>query len=109
MELASFVEELNSYIQNVNEIDEVTVKLLTETIISVNKLQINSKLCEATSSNVSDFVKNLNHDIFQCRRYIICRLCHVSNQRTMFCNQKKGFNRFIVKMTFISGTNSTES
>lgn len=84
LELALFVKEVNGYIENVNEIDENTVKLLTDAIISVNKLQINSKLSEKTSSSENGFVENLNGDIFQFRRYIICSLCHVSNSVSLF-------------------------
>lgn len=78
LELAVFVKKVNSYIQNVNEIDEVTIQLLTETIVSVNELQINSKLFEKTSPNENHFLENLNNGIFECRQYIICSLCHVS-------------------------------
>lgn len=78
LELSLFVKEVNDFIQNVNEVDERTIGLLTETILCVNKLQINSKLCEKTAANQNDFVESLNNDIFQCRRYIICSLCHVS-------------------------------
>lgn len=78
LELSLFVKEVGDFIQNVNEIDEVTIGLLTDTIISVNKLQINSKLCEKTAANQNDFVQSLCNDIFQCRRYIICSVCHVS-------------------------------
>lgn len=64
-----------------NEIDDEATKLLVETIISVNKLQINSKFRDASSSDESGFVNNLNGDVFECRRHIICRLCSV-----IFCH-----------------------
>lgn len=86
LELSLFVKGVNDFIQNVNEIDEETMGLLTETIISVNKLQINSKLCEKTAANQNDFVQSLSNDIFQCRRYIICSLCHVSKLLLYFCH-----------------------
>lgn len=62
-----------------NEIDDETIYLLTETIMAVNKLQINSKFRETPSSNDSKFACDLDDDIFECRRYIVCCLCHVGN------------------------------
>lgn len=84
MEVVLFVKELNSYIENVNEIDDEAIKLLVETIISVNKLQINSKFRDVSSTDESSFVNNLNGDVFECRRYIVCRLCSVSNSIVFF-------------------------
>lgn len=79
LEIASFVKELNSYIENVNEINDETEKLMIETIESVNKLQKKAQFCEI-SSNESGLVNNLNNDVFECRRCIVCRLCSVSNR-----------------------------
>lgn len=78
LEVALFVRELNSYINDVNEIDDEAIKLLMETIISVNKLQTNSKFCVTSPCDESAFVYEFNDDIFMFRRYIVCCLCHVS-------------------------------
>lgn len=77
LEVALFARELNSYIENVNEIDDEATQLLVKTIISVNKLQINSNFRDASCVVESGFVNNLNGDVFECRRYIVCRLCSV--------------------------------
>lgn len=78
MEVALFAKEVKAYIENVNEIDNETITLLIETIISVNKLQTNSKFRETSLTIESDFVNNLNNEIFDCRRYVVCCICHVS-------------------------------
>lgn len=72
------MKELKEYIQNVNEIDHETNELLIESTIYINRLQINSKFHEAPSTNHNNFVLSLNDQIFECRRYIVCRLCNVS-------------------------------
>lgn len=77
LELALFVKELHSYINDGDEVDDETTALLMETIIAVDKLQANSKHCEKSTSNENQFVQNLNEDIFECRRHIVCRVCHV--------------------------------
>lgn len=79
MELALFAKELQSHIKNVNEIDNETTQLLSETIIDLNKLQIGSKYRETPFTNENQFAHNLNDEIFKCRRYIACCLCHVMN------------------------------
>lgn len=78
LEFALFVKEFNSYIENVSEINDETEKLMIEIIESVNKLQIKSHFCEI-SSNESGFVNNVDNDMFECRRLIVCRLCSVSD------------------------------
>lgn len=79
MEVALFVKELNSYNGNVDtEINDETIKLLIESVESTNKLQKISKFQDRVSSNESGFINSLNDDIFKCRRYIVCCLCHVS-------------------------------
>lgn len=77
LEIALFVKELNAYIRNVNEINDETIKLMTETIESVNELQ---KLAQfrGISTNESEFINNLNIDVFECRRRMVCRICAVS-------------------------------
>lgn len=93
LEVVLFVRELNSYIENVNEIDDETIKLLIEAVTSVNKLQINSKFRDASSSYECDFVDNLNGDVFECRRYIVCRLCSVS-KRIVFFHFKRSRQKY---------------
>lgn len=78
LEIALFVKELNSFIENVNEINDETIKFLTESILSINKLQVNSNFRETSAIQESCFVDNLNNDVFKCRRFIVCCLCHVS-------------------------------
>lgn len=78
LEVILFIKELNSYIENVNEIDDEAIKLLIEAIVSVNKLQANSKFHAVSSCDESAFVNHLDDDIFECRRFIVCCLCHVS-------------------------------
>lgn len=84
LEIALFNKELNAYIQNVNEINDETMALLIETVKSVDELQKKAQFCGKTSTQ-SDFVNNLNTDVFECRRYIVCRLCSVSISSSVFC------------------------
>lgn len=76
--VASFVKELDAHIQNVNTIDDETIKLLTKTILAINKLEKHSNFREISPAHEINFVYNLDDDIFDCRRYIVCYLCHVS-------------------------------
>lgn len=80
-----FVKELHSYAENVNEMNDETMKLLTETVLGINKLQVDSKFRESSTIHESSFVNNLNDDVFKCRRFIVCCLCHVSIY-TLFCS-----------------------
>lgn len=105
LEVALFARELNFYIENVNEMDDEATKLLIETILSVNKLQINSKFRDVSSSNESDFVHNLNGDVFESRRYIVCRLCSVN---IVFFISSNGIFQNIRLHVYFSGTNSIE-
>lgn len=77
--MALFAKELHSYTENVNEIDDETTQLLSETILTLSKLQIGSKYRETPFTNVNQFVTNLNDEVFKCRRYIVCCLCQVMN------------------------------
>lgn len=77
MELILFHKDLTSYIQNVNKIDDETNQLMIKIVLAVDKLQINSKFREIPSFNENEFAYDLNDEIFQTRRYIVCRLCHV--------------------------------
>lgn len=86
LEIGLFVKQLDAYIENVNEINDETIKLLIDTVESVSKLQKNAQFCEI-SSNESGFVNNLNNDTFECRPYIVCRLCSVSSWHFMYVLQ----------------------
>lgn len=83
-----FGKELHSYAENVNEINDETMKLLTQTIMGINKLQVNSKFRESSTIHGSSFVNNLNDEIFKCRRVIVCCLCHVSIHKYTFIPTK---------------------
>lgn len=74
-----FVKELNSFVDNVDEIDDETTRLSIETVKAVDKLQALSKNRETSSENENQFVYNLDEEIYKIRRYIVCCLCHVSN------------------------------
>ncbi|XP_031626105.1 uncharacterized protein LOC116342572 [Contarinia nasturtii] len=76
LELALFVKELKSYINDVSVVNDETTHFLMETIIAVDKLQATSRHCEKSASNENRFVQDLNEDIFECRRHIVCRVCH---------------------------------
>lgn len=78
LNVALFIKELNAYAQNVNQVDDESIKLLIEAIVGINKLQTNSTFCEASLANESAFVNNLNDDIFMCQQIIVCSLCLVS-------------------------------
>lgn len=95
MELALFAKELHSYTENVNEIDDETTQLLSETILGLSKLQIGSKYRETPITNVNQFVTNLNNEIFKCRRYIVCRLCQVMNLTKINVKRNLNFNKFL--------------
>lgn len=58
--------------------DDETIKLLIETTVAINKLQIDSKFRETLDEDENKYTIDLNNEIFDCRRYIICRICHVS-------------------------------
>lgn len=77
--MALFVKELNSFVNNVNEIDDETTRLSIETIKAVDKLQALSKNRETSSENGNQFVNDLDEKIYKIRRYIVCCSCHVSN------------------------------
>lgn len=79
LELSLFLKTVHTYIENVNETDDETIKLLAQTILAVDKLQNGSKHRETSFSNENRFFNNLNDEQFICRRHIVCRLCHVSN------------------------------
>lgn len=81
LQIDSFVNELAAYTENVNEIDEETINLLTDTIASAKKvrMRINLKHNDASSSpNESDFLEDLNDGIFKCKRHIVCCWCDSS-------------------------------
>lgn len=78
MELALVIKELHFYTENVNEIDDETTKLLIEMILVVNKLQSSSKIHETSYTNENQFIHDLDKEVFNVRRCIVCRLCHVS-------------------------------
>lgn len=82
-----FVKELLFYIENTNEIDEKTQKLLIDAVLAINVLHTNGKLHETASidQNDSDFLDQLDNVQFESRRYIMCCLCHVSEN--IFCFQ----------------------
>lgn len=81
MEVSWFIKEINSYIHNVNEIDDETMKLLVEMTVAVNKLQINARFRENKTTIENNFFDDKCDKIFECRRYIVCRLCHVSAKK----------------------------
>lgn len=78
LEISLFVKQLNWYIENVNEINDETIGLLVDTVENISKLQKSAQFCEITT-NETAIVNNLNNDIFECRPYIVCRLCSVSD------------------------------
>lgn len=78
LELAVFVKELHFYMKNVNKFNDETIKYLAEIISGVGKLQTASKHCEKSTPDGNRFVQELNEDIFEFRRHIVCRCCHVS-------------------------------
>lgn len=78
MEITLFIKELHLHSQNTNEVDDETLKLLAEVIVAANKLQINSRLLESIPTAENNFVDHINDGVFEFRRYIVCRLCHVS-------------------------------
>lgn len=78
LDIALFVKELNSYIENGTEINDETIKLMSESVFSINKLQKLAQFRE-TLSNESGFVESLNNEMFEYRHCIVCRLCSVSS------------------------------
>lgn len=78
MEIGLFLRELNSFIEHDNEIDDETIKLLTETFLSMNKLQCAAIFRESIADDDNNFFMNLDDEHFQFRRHIVCCLCHVS-------------------------------
>lgn len=78
--------------------------MLIETILSVNKLQTNSKFRDVSSSDESGFVNNLNSDVFESRRYIVCRLCSVNI--VFFISNNLAFHS--IRMVLFLGTDSIE-
>lgn len=77
LDIAVFVDELNSHLENGNEINDETIKLLTESVSSINKLQKFAQFRE-TLSNERGFVESLDNELFEYRHCIVCRLCSVS-------------------------------
>lgn len=80
LEIASFIKEINAFIENVNEIDSETIGLLNEISLAVNKLRKNSKLNETSYSKKRGLLQALNGEHFVNRRFIFCNLCQVSKQ-----------------------------
>lgn len=81
MEIASFVDKLNEYIQKVNEVDEETISLLAETISSAMKLQMSSKLRETTlSSNESVALTNDSGSVCQLEAVVLSSNCSAISQ-----------------------------
>lgn len=77
LEIGLFLKEIKSFIQQDNVIDDETIKLLTETIWAVNKLQCTARFHENDAHSENNFFFELENDHFQFRRHIVCRLCLV--------------------------------
>lgn len=87
LELVLFQKDLDSYIQNSNETDNETTKLMNTIILGLDRLQHNSKFRDQHTFNENQFAHDLNDEIFERRRIIVCRLCSVSRQNKMvYCN-----------------------
>lgn len=78
LEIKLFTSELQTYIQNVNVIDEKTEELLLDLTTSTEKLISESKLRKSSSSSGSNFLDNFGAEHLECRREIFCRLCEVN-------------------------------
>lgn len=77
LEIGLFVKELNSFAENVNEIDNETTKMMSEVILAVDSLMSTAQFRETPASSSVDFVHDFNDQHLECRRYIFCRLCGV--------------------------------
>lgn len=91
LELSLFVKELTTYADEVNETDDKTHELLIEAITAINALEANSVHRRAAQSKPKEdkhFLDQLDNIQFECRRHIMCCLCHVSRKK---CNSATFF------------------
>lgn len=86
MEISLFLNTLKAYSQNVYQIDEHTIRLLTDTITNADKLIAGAENIAATATTHTngdaldvDILADINGEYFQCERFITCCICHVSN------------------------------
>lgn len=84
LEIGLFLKEIKSCIADDNEINDETVKLIAETMSSMDKLLCRAKFHESLPDNENDFFFDLNNEHFQFRRHIVCCLCHVSKKLIFF-------------------------
>lgn len=78
LEIKLFTSDLQTYIENVNVIDEKTEELLLDLTTATEKLIGESKLRKTSSSIGHEFLDNLKAEHLECRREIFCRLCEVN-------------------------------
>lgn len=87
MEIGLFLNTLKEYSQHVYQIDENTVKLLSDTIACADKLIAGAEFVASRASNAmvhdNEFDRNMlcdmtNDGYFRCERFITCCICHVS-------------------------------
>lgn len=104
MEIGLFVKELYSFAENVNEIDDETIKMLSEVILAVDKLTSTAQFRGTPTSHTVDFVQNFNDEHLECRRYIFCRLCGVMNNK-IISDLVLSFSTKIVICLFLLGSN----
>lgn len=83
------------------QIDENTVKLLTDTIAIADKLIAGAEMVSASANDDSTnygrrLLSDMNGEYFQCERFITCCVCHVSRaagvSTTKYMENKKFAN-----------------
>lgn len=92
LEISLFLNTLKAYSERVYQIDENTIKLLTDTITIADNLIGGADVVAANTndSGGSDMLSDINGEYFQCERFITCCICHVSKM------QKKKIDRVAV-------------